>query len=76
MVEAVTATMSRHLYHLIPELAMLTLFAKDISEWEREKMAARLLQFPRQNQFHGSKPAQPNFQPPQAAHLATDWPML
>ena len=44
IVEASTASVKRHVWYLTPELVVLALVDKDISEWAREKMAAQLLE--------------------------------
>ena len=75
IVEAATASMRRHLSYLTPELVVLALVDKDTSEWEKEKMAAQLLEFLRPNQLHGGKPGQSHSKQ-QAAHLAANQPTL
>ena len=49
IVGAATASVRIQLWYLTPGLVVLALVDKDFSEWEREKLAAQLLEFPRPN---------------------------
>ena len=72
---AATASFKRQIWYLTPELVVLALFGDGTSEWEKEQIVRRLLQFQRPNQFNAGKVGQPNFQP-QAAHIGPDRPAL
>ena len=59
MIDAIQVSYKNHLWYLTSELVVFSFFDEELSDIERQKMAAKLLTFPRPAVFPAGKPVFP-----------------
>ena len=75
IVDEALSSLKRHLWYLCPEQVVLALFDRELSEFEKQRMAETLISIPRPAQLQAGKPGQPTFDPT-AFHFGEDRPFL